>query len=230
MIYVALPAVLESKRSVLSRHFNLENPSPPQIARLDTLAIYELAGQYGLTKDILLFGGQAFNTYFQTSRDTVDIDLALNSGKPKGIFAELGYVNAHTRNSELKKESYKRKVGNAEVELDVFIPGKTVLGGDVLVDQEMFDRSLTMNYLDIPMNLCNAVDFVATKIGAGRAKDYQDVIRTILGKADEFDKKYAQRRLGKKKEHLLEAPEHVASTLSHMDAIKYKKAVEELLG
>lgn len=223
-----LPQCLEPKREQLSRYFDLLDPTPSQTARLDTLAIYELAKRNGVTNNVVLFGGQAFVTYFPGNRDTVDIDLAVNSGHPKSIFSELGYYNAHTGNNGLHKEGYKRRVGNYEIDLDVFFPGKTKLGGTV-IDQKMFEKSMKLNVFDIEVNVCNPVDFVATKLGAGRTKDFLDVFRVVLGKHETIDREYFRERLVVRREELLQVSEHIEDVIVHLDAKKYRQAIEGLL-
>lgn len=223
-----LPKPLESKREVLSRYFDLDSTTPSQVARLDTLALYELARRYGQTKNMLLFGGQAYVTFFPSLRETVDIDLAVNNGGSVGIFRELGYQPTGSHGRALKKESYKRRVGNVEVDLDVFRPGQTVIGG-TMVDEEMFTKSIIIDNFEIPINVCNPVDLIATKVGAGRPKDAQDIVQTVLGKSGEIDKEYLWQRLSNKRRSLLEIPDKAKQTISRADAQRYRTIIEELL-
>ena len=223
-----IPEPLEGKKDVLKGYFDLENPTQSQIARLDTLAVYELAERDGLTNNVLLYGGQAVMTYFPGNRDTVDIDVAINSGAARQIFKELGYKDAHTMNRELKKESYKKRVGNTEIDLDIFTPGKTVLCKET-VDQKAFEKAVVLNHLGVKMNVCNPVDLVASKLGTGRKKDSLDIVRTVLGKYESMDAAYLGERLKPFKDELLGVPETVSDAISHSDAIKFKEVVTGLL-
>lgn len=224
---MGLHYLLEPKRDVLSKYFDLEKPSPAQLARLDTLALFEILHQEYNTDGAVLFGGQAVITHIPGLRDTVDIDLAACNGSVRGAMNALGYFSIPEPNPDMIKEKYEKRVGDGKIELDVFLPGKTVLGG-TLVDKEMFTKSQIIDNFGTPLNVANIVDLIATKINTGRKKDCVDIYNLIKNGKEKIDSKYFQERLGANHKRLLAVPQKIEEVVSRPDAKVYREYINQL--